>query len=427
MTITRSDNIPPEQNIHIEILLPELTAVAIPDHNSGTISLLQIEVRITTSNNQDFQVLNLDTALIPELVTSNNKSLQGHVIAGETVLYTQPYEPILQFLDRHLSQLTSWRERPYRQYYKSKEQLKSYSCSNPATFSFLAKLYWHESRLTLQIPTTPDYVWGQRYGLPLANCFWTFTGLEAGNYQLRFSYNSVPQDSFTTSLTLAESATIESIRVAQITSSSVNLQFIQSTGSDGSIVDVNGVCFETFLPQKVLRFPRRDIRQKLRIRHLLFPNIYPLPFVPVQIGLRITNNTSIPLSFNSGGTLLPELLGVDGLLRYSGGSYGTKAVTSSTFPVAHPGEGLTFFQDIGLFWRWGNEFGLKINANDGSHWVCEPIKVGTYQIQFTYNTQDSVQAWQSLRHTTVNDADVEETLWIGQVITSPITLELIPS
>jgi len=96
----------------------------------------------------------------------------------------------------------------------------------------------------------------------------------------------------------------------------------------------------------------------------------------------------------------------------------------SDFPLAMPGESLTFFQDITIFWLKDNQFGLSILAQNGFQWISEPLRLGTYYVRFTYrNTKEVVT-----RHSSINtDTKSEESFWIGQVSTPFVEIRLVSS
>ena len=103
-------------------------------------------------------------------------------------------------------------------------------------------------------------------------------------------------------------------------------------------VEVNGIRFETFMPERVLPIPA--ISSGVR--------------TPVQLGIRITNNTSnrFRFSFFSILNIQPELITPDGQILKAG--YATDRFVlpfeESDFVLALPGEAVTLLPDTFLYW-----------------------------------------------------------------------------
>ncbi|WP_141699874.1 hypothetical protein [Nostoc sp. KVJ20] len=65
-----------------------------------------------------------------------------------------------------------------------------------------------------------------------------------------------------------------------------------------NVVEVDGIQFETLVPERMLCLPKKNLIQKLlsNLEFLLpIPPGYFSPKYSVQIGIRITNNTLTPL------------------------------------------------------------------------------------------------------------------------------------
>ncbi|MBW4648360.1 MAG: hypothetical protein KME06_06625 [Kastovskya adunca ATA6-11-RM4] len=197
--------------------------------------------------------------------------------------------------------------------------------------------------------------------------------------------------------------------------------------SDSNAVEVDGIRFETVVPERVLSIPKKNVVQKLLyVLQCLSPTLpqHPYPSVSVQIGLRITNNTSTPLRFSFYFTLSPELIGVDGQIPLEGGWFSTTAPIESDFPSIMAGESATFFPDARIFWLWGNQFGLSLATGNGGTVSFQPLKLGTYQFRFTYNNPNSVETSYGSAST---DKTLIEELWTGHVPTPFVEFCLVKS
>ena len=146
-----------------------------------------------------------------------------------------------------------------------------------------------------------------------------------------------------------------------------NLTSFEST--DSNVVEVDGVRFETLVPERVLPIPANRPDAK----------------TPVKLGLRITNQTQKPVRFTRYDTLFPELLGADGrALQLEGARNWSFPPTVSDCPLLQPGESATFFLDAKLFWQ-NNKLQLGGSDGFGGFWYFDDLKPGTYRIQIGYS------------------------------------------
>ncbi|GGA25925.1 hypothetical protein [Okeania sp. KiyG1] len=74
--------------------------------------------------------------------------------------------------------------------------------------------------------------------------------------------------------------------------------------------EVDNIRFETLVQEQVLVLPKKNLIQKLSDigKHLLTSPLHPSPGYPVEIGIRITNNSDRPFFFSFNLTLFPELI-----------------------------------------------------------------------------------------------------------------------
>jgi hypothetical protein len=136
--------------------------------------------------------------------------------------------------------------------------------------------------------------------------------------------------------------------------------------SDNNAVEVDGVRFETLVPERELKIPN--------INHVKNS---------VQFGIRITNNSSTPYRFIF-IHLFPKLKQADGqLIKQSYARNATKLPTESDFLLLQPQESLTFFIKAKFCWR---NFQLELRGYDGTGgvWNLHNLKPGIYSVWFTY-------------------------------------------
>ncbi|MEK0195663.1 hypothetical protein [Microcoleus anatoxicus] len=104
--------------------------------------------------------------------------------------------------------------------------------------------------------------------------------------------------------------------------------------SDNNAVEVDGIRFETLVPE----------------RELTIPNIKGLKN-SVQFGIRITNNTSEPVRFSL-VDLTPEFINFNDKLLFAGAvQFRLVTIKKSNFPLLLPKESFSFFGEGGLFWN----------------------------------------------------------------------------
>jgi len=191
-------------------------------------------------------------------------------------------------------------------------------------------------------------------------------------------------------------------------------KYMQSN-DDG--VEVDGVRFETLVPERVLRIPRKKLTHKLLD---LMKSLSPIPIeyhsfiIPVQIGIRITNNTYTTLRFSFYFTLFPELMGVGGLIPLEGGWISPSSPSNSDFLSVMPGEDVTFFPEAAIFGLWGEQFGLSIATGNSGTWIFQPLNLETYQVRFTYSSK---QAMVTIYESVTTNTTLTEDFWSGQIST----------
>ncbi|MDZ8262815.1 hypothetical protein [Nostoc sp. ChiQUE01b] len=197
-----------------------------------------------------------------------------------------------------------------------------------------------------------------------------------------------------------------------------------SESNEINAVEVDGVRFETLVPEQMLYLPKKNLVQRLlsNLEFLLpVPPGYFSPKYSVQIGIRITNNTSTPLRFSFYFTLFPELVNTYGQIPLEGGWISLSSPLESDYPFAMPGESLTFFPNIEIFWIWGNQFGISILSGNGGKWIFHTVKPGNYQFRFIYKNQNEKA---TLYSSVSRDMNLIEEIWMGEVLTPFVELHL---
>ncbi|MFB2897471.1 hypothetical protein ACE1CI_31525 [Aerosakkonemataceae cyanobacterium BLCC-F50] len=179
--------------------------------------------------------------------------------------------------------------------------------------------------------------------------------------------------------------------------------------NDSNAVEVDGIRFETLVPESVLTVP----------------NSQPETNINVEFGIRITNNTSNPWRFNFHSRITPELLRADGqvvqpvFLRIR-----RRKPKEIHFPLVMPGESATFFPDVILLWSKHGQLNLSIAKSSGGRWNFDVFNPGTYQFRFTYKNEMATETIQGQSQEWA-DTKLLEGFWTGVVFTPFVEFRLI--
>lgn len=336
-------------------------SVAIPENKPGTAVPLTLGIDITNNTSQTFPFLN--GTFIPEIVAPDGEVLK-------------PLEPINKPSG---SQRHHWLLMPPRQ---------------KRGFPLRAKLYWQNNLLKLSIPTKPHY-WGVTV---TDEDIWVFEALKPGTYQIRFIYETPNTEVLLSEPEINQLTKLGQFYTQELETSFVKIQFIQPTESDKNAIEVNGIRFETFLPQKVLTIPKKEPGSS---------GLIPLA------GLSITNNTSNPIRFRN--SLNPEMVNADGQILFRGYfSDWLRQNEEYDFVLAMPGKEITFFYEALVWYREEDKFELVLEIGNGGSHTFEITELGNYQIQLNYVNKtaetkvydEKIEQWKSI-----------ENIWTGMVIT----------
>ncbi len=233
----------------------------------------------------------------------------------------------------------------------------------------IAKLSWQNNLLQLQatffyssqVPINPDY-------------FWSYEPVQRGTYQLRFTYLSPQGEFLFFDAHLVEISEVQASVTSLLTTPWVNLQLVEPVGTNKNAVEVDGIRFETVMPEGIWNI-----------------SCFNLPDVSLstQIGIRITNNKSIQETFCSKTTLIPTLIGAGGLIlgqNLGGGSHGWVSPTESDFHACCRGESVTFFVNAHVEKRTDGLLNLIVDGTGYGYWSFNGLKSGIYQIRLIYRS-----------------------------------------
>ncbi len=185
-----------QQGINIKIRREELRVLSIPENKLNANNPLELDINITNSNIAPFN-FNRYGKLIPQVVDSDGQVLQMQEPKGK------------------------------RNFNKDRNYLVQHGES---TFlSSYAKLSWQEKKLRLQISDM----------YPEEASYWTINDIKPGTYQLRFIYRT----------NIKTSAGVEIVRLY---TQFITLRLIETIATNKNTVEVDGIRFETLVPQRFM-------------------------------------------------------------------------------------------------------------------------------------------------------------------------------
>jgi hypothetical protein len=377
-------------SIRMEIWQPALIVLPIPENRSGINTYVEIGVYITNNARTSLRFNPVKT-LIPELLISE-ELLQRFLVTNESPVGAKTStldSSSLRFkLTRLLSKLTTLFD---------KSDCRLVEANSTETIGIYTKLFWHNNLLHLEFYTND-------YRFFSSNRYWFFDTLQPEKYQLRFIYSRSYENR--TQSSSREIRTTQQMMSEQLATPLVNFYLLQPVGTERNAVEVDGIRFETVVPQKLLIISEKEREAETCI----------------QIGMCITNTTQTPFRFDFFDTLIPELLGRDGrALKRSYFCLGLQSSRKSDYPLAMPGECVTHFPDAKLLWFNRDHLRLKIAAGDGGFWIFDDLQPGVYQFRFVYRKHNS---FVKINHKIKRHTKTFNWKWKSMVITPLLQLSI---
>lgn len=423
-----NNNIPPDR-IHVEIMMPQPTVLAIPENKPNANAPVHLGVRLT-NNSPAIYNFNFYGIWFPEIIAPDGEVLQPHLIFDDRAAKKEPsvtgWRSILaQFISNLIRQ-------PYRlarfisytigenfRFYKIEKWTHLYLIDQGkyASASLNYQLFWCEKLLRIQLPII-DFYWN----IDRPNLYWYFDLKGDGIYQLRFIYLNNSQTVVGSDVDSIESQLIQECRLSQLASDFANLHLVESVNHNRSAVEIDGIQFETIAPAPVFIIPLESSQKifKFLSRTFCYAEIY------VKIGIKITNNTENTLHFSFYATCIPELISADGQIQeMGGGSDQFVFPTISDFELVEPGKCLTFFPECRVLCLRDNLLTLIFSSGAGSYWLFKHLTYGIYQFRFRYQKSCKSRAT-DFTESVSTEQIVSQTAWSGRVDTPFIELNFIP-
>ncbi|MBE9096045.1 hypothetical protein [Tychonema sp. LEGE 07203] len=376
-----------ENSLQLKMEWPKIVAISIPENKPGVTAEFSFTVSLTNNTPAPVPLAIDYDALIPEIFGPDGQALHRR-------------EPINRQIGNG-------------EYHGSLVGVRQ-----QISTSMEGRLSWQNNLLQL-ILHRPTY-----NESPIdIDTFWSFDTLGSGEYQVRFTYETptgtiVYTNPFTVfnikELLDGKEVPLERIEVTgrgQLVTPFANFRLLQPVGLNNSAVEVDGIRFETFIPEQLLTLPHKS------------DNSYQ----SVQIGMRMTNNTPTPFYFSFYGSFYPELVTPDGeVKRKAYGNDWMRGPEESDFLLVTPGKSLAFFPDISLFWTNHSQFSLGVSSGYGGYCSFDQLKAGIYHFRFQYyNTSDTIPK----KNITGNSSESLpiEKVWTGWVDTPFVEFRLTQS
>lgn len=380
----RSNNVK-QDGLQLKVELPEIVALSIPENKPGVTSEFSFTVSLTNNTAAPIPLAIDYDSLIPEILGPSGQALHRREPVNRQVgngEYHGSLVGVRQQISTSMEGRFSWKNN-------------------------LVQLILHRPTYD-QSPIDLDKSW-------------SFDTLGPGEYQIRFTYETrtgtiVYTNPFTVfnikEILGRKEVPLEKIEVAgtgQLVTPLANFRLLQPVGLNNSVLEVDGIRFETFIPKPLLTLPNKS------------DNSYQ----SVQIGMRITNNTLTPFYFSFYGSFYPELVTPDGeVKRKAYGNDWMRGPEESDFLLVTPGKSLAFFPDISLFWTNHSQFSLGVSSGYGGSCSFDQLKPGIYHFRFQYyNTSDTIPK-KNIAGESIESLLIEK-VWTGWVDTPFVEFHLI--
>jgi hypothetical protein len=362
-----------QDGIQLKILEPQITAVLPISKDQPSLSVpVQLSVSVTNNTQSSIPFI-ISGRLIPEIIGPDGQILNRKEPINRQVEMNK-YEGLLVAV---------------------REQI---------AIPLEARLSWQDNLLLLRVPTNPSY-----WHIPInPDNSWSFEGLELGTYQLRFIYDNPTGNVLCFDLeTRQRTLKIEGIKTGQLATPFVNLRILQTVQLNNSVVEVDGISFEILMPERELVVPEKlsDGRKLL------------------DLGIRITNNTTTPLRFRFHDAITPELMLPNGQIIRESSQWSDWLIgyEESDFPLAMPGDDVIFSPGGSIQKIEDNQFELMIWVGNGGSWRFNRLQLGNYQIRLEYSN-DAVKV---KVYGEDGKKKVIDNIWTGKVFTSFIEFSLV--
>ncbi len=315
-----------------QIWQPNLIVLPIPERQSSIKHC--VEIGVSFDNNYWFsRNLNLDRTLFPELTASDE------------------LQPLLAINKPNTHVQTNWFAKRYSNFTRffGAEDDDLVLARDAIGISITAKIFWEKNILKF------DFYLYELHSNSKPYC--SIQNLTAGKYRLRFNY-----------LPVAKIFNLNR-KSRPIKTTYQNFYLVKPVETNPNAVEIDGIQFEIVAPESAI-VPEKELDIE----------------TAVAVGMKITNNTQTAFRFDFYSTLIPQMIKADGqVIRKGFGSHQLRSGTESDYPLAMPGEFITFFPNPKLFWFKKQQLTLKMDIGCGGFYYFHDLQPGEYLIRFVYS------------------------------------------
>ncbi|MFQ4143730.1 hypothetical protein [Chlorogloeopsis sp. ULAP02] len=343
----------------------------IPKNQNGVDVPIKLCVSIN-HNNSNYFYLNPLQAFIPELLTSDGQIIQGDLVIEEGITNNQ----LNRLMESNHTRQFEW--------FTIRSKCRT-------TFSLTARLFWQDNSLQLKIPTIPDYV----IGSITPNYFWYFKVLQPETYQLRLILNTDNKTTYVSRFNNSQERTVRETNSQILVTPWLNIRLVQPLSTDIYAIEIDGVLFKTDMPESVLAIPPMQSGAK----------------TDINLGIRVTNNTSTAFRFYQAHSINVTLIDIDGKeINWFSEMVRPGLGKRTQYYLVQPRESTFFDLEAMIFWRNGQlELAITNQARglrDCGFYYFPGLKCDTlYRLQLIYHISE--------RSAKCPQEKVSETVWNG--------------
>ncbi|MDY6782420.1 MAG: hypothetical protein SW833_07695 [Cyanobacteriota bacterium] len=171
--------------------------------------------------------------------------------------------------------------------------------------------------------------------------------------------------------------------------------------TNSQAVEVEGICFETIVPQTTWRIPENE----------------PDASTPIELGMKITNNSSTPYRFTR-FALSADLMRLDRQAVEIGTLVNLGKDWDTDHPLVEPGNSETFLLEGEIRWQ-SNQLTLWVHRRGFGTTIINPIHQRQNYFRFIYiNDTSEAVVWKPQRHCLGG-------FWTGKVPAQFIAIKLV--
>jgi len=352
-----------------QIWQKKLIVIPIPEQQFSI--KFSVDIDICFDNNSIFPCyFNPVKSLFPELIASDGQVFKSH-LANEkarnyikTNWFTRKYLKIIQFLKYINYNLVP-----------AKESI---------CISIKTQIVWRENQLNIEFYLYDYSFFPSRLN---AKPYYSIQNLTLGKYRFRFNY-LYPRKIF-------------NLKSHPIVTSCKNFYLINPLQNNPNTIEIDGIQFETILLPTSINIPDKE------------NNIE----TPVDIRMKITNQTQTAFKFDFFDTLIFKIIRLDGqTIRKYASSNALQSPQEHHYPSVKSGKSTTFFPNTKLFW-FNDELCLKTAIESGGFYYFKNLQPGEYWIRFVYRKRNN---FLKIRNYQNKNDYIKSLQWLDKtIITTP--------